>query len=431
MLYYQLNPSLQIIREGSDFILTFSKNSKKVSLKADPWDLLVIKILAEEIDPLELAKKESFPLTLILQAFHTGFEKGYLLKEESKIARKESPFQRAFFPDKTFQVAEVFTLQWHLTNRCDLHCKHCYDRSRVSELSLDKNLKILEDLFRFCSEMKVHGQISFSGGNPFMYPHFFELYKAASEMGFSLAILGNPVSENLLERLCKIEIPVYYQVSLEGLEKTNDEIRGKGHFQRTLNFLDLLKDYNVPSGVMMTLHEKNLEELIPLARYLQGRIEVFSFNRLSLFGEGRRLSPSEKKKFFKVLEEYLELSFELPYLSLKDNFFNYLLYKKDLSLCGGCTGFGCGAAFNFLTLLPNGEVHACRKFPSPLGNVLEHTLSELYHSERAELYRLGPEFCKDCVLYGVCRGCLAVISSFGLNPFKDPDPYCPEKIKAT
>lgn len=430
MLYFQLNPSLEIKREGKDFVLFFTQNSKQFSLKADPWDLLVIKILAEEIDPLELARRENFSLTLILQAFYSGLEKGYLIREESKIVRKEPPFQKAFFPDKSFRVAEVFTLQWHLTNRCDLHCKHCYDRSRVSELSLEENLKILEELFSFCSEMKVHGQISFSGGNPFMYPHFFELYKAASEMGFSLAILGNPVSESLLERLCKIETPVYYQVSLEGLESTNDDIRGKGHFQRTLKFLKILKDFEVPSGVMMTVHEKNLDELIPLAKSLEGMVDVFSFNRLSLFGEGKKLSPSEKERFFLVLEEYLNLSEELPYLSLKDNFFNYLLFQKEKPLCGGCTGFGCGAAFNFLCLLPNGEVHACRKFPSPLGNILEQSLSEIYHSERAKLYRIGPKSCQGCVLYGVCRGCLAVISSFRLDPTKDIDPYCPGKLKA-
>ncbi|WP_148638826.1 thio(seleno)oxazole modification radical SAM maturase SbtM [Caldimicrobium thiodismutans] len=428
MLYFQLNPSLEISREGNEFILSFFQNATKIFIKADPWDLLVIKILIEELDPLELSKKENLTLSLILQAFHSGFEKGYLIREESKIVRKEPPFQRAFFPDDTFRVAEVFTLQWHLTNRCDLHCKHCYDRSSVSELSLEDNFRILEDFFRFCSDMKVHGQISFSGGNPFMYPHFFELYRSASEMGFSLAILGNPVSETLLERLCNIETPVYYQVSLEGLEKTNDEIRGKGHFQRTIKFLKILKDFEVPSGVMMTVHEKNLDELIPLAKYLEGRVEVFSFNRLSLFGEGKKLSPSEREKFFKVLEEYLELSFELPYLSLKDNFFNFFLYKKGLPFCGGCTGFGCGAAFNFLTLLPNGEVHACRKFPSPLGNILNKSLSEIYHSKEAELYRLGPEACNNCILYGVCRGCLAVISSFGLDLTKDKDPYCPGKL---
>lgn len=97
MLYFQLNPSLEISREGNEFILSFFQNSRKIFIKADPWDLLIIKILVEELDPLELSKKENLPLSLILQAFHSGFEKGYLIREKSKIVRKEPPFQRAFF----------------------------------------------------------------------------------------------------------------------------------------------------------------------------------------------------------------------------------------------------------------------------------------------------------------------------------------------
>lgn len=428
MLAFQINPSLEIKREGNKFLLCFQIDSRKVILEASPWDLIVLKILSEGLDPLELARKEKISLSILQKAFLSAANKGIILRKESKLVRKEGPYQNARFPDESFKIAEVFTLQWHLTHRCDLHCKHCYDRTMVAELSLKENLNILEQFFRFCNELQVFGQISFSGGNPFLYPGFFELYKAASEMGFSLAILGNPISENLLERLCKIEVPVYFQVSLEGLEGTNDDIRGKGHFKKTLHFLRLLKDYGVTSGVMMTLHEKNLKDLIPLALYLDGKVDIFNFNRLSLVGEGRNLSPADKESFYQILEEYLNLSEKYPHLHLKDNFFNYLLYQKGKALCGGCTGFGCGAAFNFLTLLPHGEVHACRKFPSSLGNILEQTFEELYFSDKAELYRLGPADCQDCLLYGLCRGCLAVISSSGLNPFKDSDPYCPGKI---
>lgn len=54
-------------------------------------------------------------------------------------------------------------------------------------------------------------------------------------------------------------------------------------------------------------------------------------------------------------------------MGLKDNLFNLVLAEGGEAPFGGCTGNGCGAAFNFVTLLSDGEVHACRKFPSPLG----------------------------------------------------------------
>ena len=76
-------------------------------------------------------------------------------------------------------------------------------------------------------------------------------------------------------------------------------------------------------------------------------------------------------------------------MSLKDNLFNILLEQEGLELTGGCTGFGCGAAFNFLTLLSDGEVHACRKMPSLIGNLKEAGLAEIYDSAAARRYRRG------------------------------------------
>ena len=48
-----------------------------------------------------------------------------------------------------------------------------------------------------------------------------------------------------------------------------------------------------------------------------------------------------------------------PILGYKDNLLNVVLHERGLAPLGGCTGFGCGAAFNFVhTILPDGEVHA-------------------------------------------------------------------------
>ncbi len=91
---------------------------------------------------------------------------------------------------------------------------------------------------------------------------------------------------------------------------------------------------------------------------------------------------------------------------------------------GGCAGYGCGAAFNFVSLLPDGEVHACRKLPSPIGNICKQTFSEIYYSEIASQYRAGSSACKDCDIRPVCGGCLAVSYGFGKDIFTELDPYC-------
>ena len=97
---------------------------------------------------------------------------------------------------------------------------------------------------------------------------------------------------------------------------------------------------------------------------------------------------------------------------------------KGFALFGGCAGFGCSAAFNFVAVLPDGEVHACRKLPSPLGNILETSLLELYDSETAQRYRAGTAACRTCPIRPVCGGCLAVAYGMGLDIFQDRDPFC-------
>lgn len=104
------------------------------------------------------------------------------------------------------------------------------------------------------------------------------------------------------------------------------------------------------------------------------------------------------------LREYYAATDKNPKMGLKDNLINIVHQEKNEALFGGCTGHGCGAAFNFLALLPDGEVHACRKFPSLVGNITKHNLYDIYHTDLAERYRTGSRACRNCRLNPVCRG---------------------------
>ena len=285
-------------------------------------------------------------------------------------------------------------------------------------------MKILEDLYEFCKSRNVRGQVSFTGGNPLLYPHFMELYHAASDLGFTLAILGNPAPRAKMERIVAVEPPAFYQVSLEGLQKHNDEIRGQGHYDRIMTFLDVLRDLGIYSMVMLTLTRDNIDHVLPLAGVLRNKADLFTFNRLSMVGEGAGLRLPSKKRYAVFLEEYVEASKGNPIIALKDNLINIVLQTEGMDLFGGCAGYGCGAAFNFISVLSDGEAHACRKFPSPIGNVLEDGIAGVYDSEEAKNYRSGCEACNRCTIRPVCGGCLAVSHSFGFDVLEERDPFC-------
>ncbi len=412
--------------QGEEFVLVFcAPGSKKICCKpATESDLLSLKLVVEGITPEEVAEKEDVAVGRIDQALNRAVARAVLVKPLSAIRRNPQIFPHGEnIPDRYFS-APVFTLQWHVTQMCDLHCKHCYDRSDRVPMPLDKGLQLLDDMRSFCLSHNVRGQISFSGGNPLLYPHFFELYQAAADRNLMVAILGNPASRAIMEKMIAIKRPAFFQVSLEGLQKQNDYIRGAGHFDRVLEFLGLLKELKIYSMVMLTLTRDNMDQVLPLAELLRDRVDLFTFNRLAMVGEGAALQSAAPDAYAAFLEKYQAAAKDNPIISLKDNLLNIIRSRQGQPMFGGCAGYGCGAAFNFFSVLPDGEAHACRKLPSYIGNVFESSIAKVYHADRAKKYRAGAEECAACKIRPVCGGCLAVVHGFGLDVFKDKDPYC-------
>jgi selenobiotic family peptide radical SAM maturase len=167
--------------------------------------------------------------------------------------------------------------------------------------------------------------------------------------------------------------------------------------------------------------------VIPLGRELAGITGGLAFNRLALFGEGAKLTLPSIEAYQAFLNEYAAALPEIPVLALKDSLLNCVFEQQEQPLFGGCAGFGCGAAFNFLSILSDGEVHACRKLPSPLGTILKQSLEAIYSSELATRYRSGTTACAGCNLRPVCGGCMAVTANFGLDHVTCKDPYCIKK----
>jgi selenobiotic family peptide radical SAM maturase len=167
-----------------------------------------------------------------------------------------------------------------------------------------------------------------------------------------------------------------------------------------------------------------LDQVLDLADQLKGLTELFTFNRLATVGRGAELSAVPFDRFRDFLTRYMDAAQTNPFMSLKDNLFNLLRWQQGLPLNGGCAGYGCGAAFNFVALLPDGEVHACRKMPSLIGNMYQEPLNDIYHSKLAREYRSGSASCRTCPVRPVCGGCPAVSYGFGLDIFSERDPYC-------
>ncbi len=443
---FELNPSLRVLRldwpvvdmanaegefarapmrPGEQWALAWrSPVSGETRLEpASDTDLFALKVVAEDMSLEEAAAEGSMTLDAVHAAMRRSVNRGILLGPRSRLRRDPDVFPLGDTPDE-FTSVRAFTLQWHITHACDLHCKHCYDRSKRSPLTLEQGLNVLAELGQFCRSRNVTGHVCFTGGNPFLSPHFLALCQDAAARGFSTSILGNPTPREQVEQVVAIQMPDYLQVSLEGLPAHNDAMRGDGHFARVIEFLGVLRDVEVPSAVMLTLTRDNLDEVLPLAERLRGHTDHFTFNRLSQVGEGADLALPPPTDYEAFLEAYVDAAQRNPIMGYKDNLINIVRRRRDLHLFDGCTGYGCGAAFSFLAVLPDGEAHACRKFPSPLGNVLRESLAELYDSLQAQRYRAGAAECAACPIRPRCGGCLAIAHAHGVDITRQKDPFC-------
>jgi selenobiotic family peptide radical SAM maturase len=411
---------------GSEHILIWKHpEDHKIRVKtASPEDLLILKMISEGIDRKKVAEVGALPITAVDACVDRAAKRGIIVAPPSRIRRDFDIIETSPYTREQFLISPSFTLQWHITQDCDLHCKHCYDRSDRTAPTLEQALTIIDDLDAFCRQRHVKGQISFTGGNPLLHPDFLSIYRAASDRGFALSVLGNPTTREHIETLLSIQQPDIFQVSLEGLSEYNNFIRGDGHFEKTMRFLEILRESGIYSMVMLTLTRENINQVLPLAELLYGKADAFYFNRLSKVGEGASLELPLKQDYVSFLEMYVSACEKNPILGLKDNLINVLNYQKGSAPFGGCTGFGCGAAFNFVAVLADGEVHACRKFPSSIGNISRQKIAEIYDSEIAGRYRSGCAECRSCILRPVCGGCLASAYSLGLDVFKHKDPYC-------
>ena len=415
-----------IIPESADeWVLVFKKPGTEVIQTIIPsgHELLALKIVSEGTGSREAASLGGVTVGVIDNILAAAVQRGLLLAPGSLLVRSDS-FPRGKIVDPRFFSAPTFTLQWHVTQVCDLHCRHCYDRSDRKEMELSQGIRVLDDLNDFCRAHHVYTQVTFTGGNPLLYPHFNTLYQEAADRGFMTAILGNPMPRRRIEEILARQKPEFYQVSLEGLREQNDSIRGAGHFDRTLDFLDLLRELGVYSMVMLTLTRANMDEVLKLAELLRNRVDLFTFNRLAMVGEGAALASVAPDDFPRFLRDYRQAATHNPCMGLKDNLFNLQGHEQGIPYGGGCAGYGCGAGFNFVSLLPDGEVHACRKLPSMIGNMYQQSLEEIYHVLPAERYRQGSAACQGCEIRPLCGGCLAVAYGYGLDIFRDVDPYC-------
>lgn len=332
-----------------------------------------------------------------------------------------------------------FGLQWHITDKCDQRCKHCYIYTNSKQviqkdLTIEKLEYILQNYISMCEDLGVLPYIFVTGGDPLLYYDIWSFLELLCKNNIPFSILGNPfhLSDVVCEKLKKLGCKKY-QMSLDGLRKTHDEIRKAGSYDCTLEKIQLLKKYEIKTAVMSTVSRKNIDEIPKLIDVVvENKVDSFAFARYC----PTDLSDNEMvdaKTYRKLLDQCWSLfekyKNEGTYFSLKDHLWIPFLHEKGLfELVENKENYileGCNCGISHLTILANGDVYACRRFESKVGNALSESLKDIFLGEKMNYYRNYEKFvsCSSCKYLNYCRGCPAVAYCV-YGDFYGKDPQC-------
>lgn len=329
-------------------------------------------------------------------------------------------------------------LQWHVTERCNFRCAHCYQEEYDGvELSFDEQMGVIgqfKDLLSRLGETKgvpVWGHVTVTGGEPFIRRDFTDLLDAlaADTDGITFAILtnGSFIDAPMAARLKKLGTR-FVQVSIDGDREMNDKLRVDGAYDAAVTALRHLVGEGVGTLISFTASRRNYRDFPAVARLgRELRVTRVWADRLIPAGQGtamqeEMLTPEETREFFGLMQQARAeglRSFSQTEIHLG---------RALQFLVGGGRPYHCGAGDRLLTLLPNGDVLPCRRMPIPVGNVTEKSLSEIYF-DTPLLQELRDEDhpiagCEGCAHAVACGGGLRCLSyAVTGSPFH-ADPGC-------
>jgi radical SAM/SPASM domain protein of ACGX system len=231
-----------------------------------------------------------------------------------------------------------------------------------------------------------------------------------------------------------------YQLSIDGLRQTHDWFRKPGSFDITLEKIGCINRAGIRSVVMTTVSGTNLDQI-------PGIIDAVVAAGVNVYAFARYCPTSEEKDTGMTAQQYRDLlaicdqkfkEYEAAgcqtYFNKKDHLWTLYEYETGQfqipenadpdMIYGGCNCGNC-----HLTILPTGDVYACRRVQnSKVANVFEDRLADVWVSQM-ERYRQYDKFkkCAKCELKAWCRGCPAVASGQS-GDFYDADPQCWKEV---
>jgi len=290
---------------------------------------------------------------------------------------------------------ETFGFQWHLTDRCNQRCAHCYQVrwEPGAELGLSKWRPLADGIFGTLADRRV--SVNLTGGEPLLLsdlPALVEHLHCRPNLDEIWVITNGTITPRAtLDRLAAAERLAGFKVSLESSEEpVNDAIRGLGNLARVQAGLASLQSTGKPVVGMVTLGRHNRATVVQTVAWAkaQGLAGVL-FERFVPLGQGRAMAGQvlSEPQWRQAGADIAGCAGETLTSQEQDGlraFWISFSPQGDVLRAARCN-----LGPESMALMPDGAVYPCRRLPVPIGNGL-HESFEIILARLSE-YRPEPK----------------------------------------
>jgi MoaA/NifB/PqqE/SkfB family radical SAM enzyme len=248
--------------------------------------------------------------------------------------------------------------------KCNLNCFGCYAGKYSKEEDLP--FEVIDRILNEAKEMGIYF-IVVSGGEPFFRKDIFDIFEKHNDMSFHVFTHGGLLDEKRVSRLAELG-NVLPAISVEGFEKETDERRGKGHYDKVVRAMHLLKEAGVLFAYSATVTRNNAEMLVSdefVDHWMDHGCTVgwyFLYTPVGKDTEWELVPAPEQRDLLRKRVEHFR--------STKEMFFGD--FWNDGPVVGGCIAGGR----KYLHINSNGDVEPCVFCHFAMHNIKDTPLSE-------------------------------------------------------
>lgn len=288
-----------------------------------------------------------------------------------------------FFPSRK----KLSTIMIYATDLCNARCKHCFiwEKKPKQSLPLEQIKKIVHS-----KAVTKNTMIGLEGGEFILHPEYKEIIKYLKENHPNFDLLSNCVNPDRLIETVKQYTPKRLFMSLDGNEKTHDEIRGvNGLLPKVVRVIEELKDV-VPISVMFTLTPFNtfddLKYVADICKKNNVDMRVGIYNNMEYFETKASMTEAPTLQYSVDQIPQIVKQFEENY----DFMVLYTNYRD------GYVKLPCNSIKDSIVIYPNGDIPICQNKEIILGNLYKEPLHKIVNKKATRKLHKQHYNCNGC-----------------------------------